>query len=237
MKLAILISGQPRNFEISYKKLQEAFLQKYDCDIYLHTWKTVNFESTDFGGGNFKYELQEQAYDKLLKLYKPKRYLVEPPITFDASGYRCPIWRQPLNNTLSMYYSIYKTYQLVEQEYDYVVRSRFDIDYSQFDLKLPASGINIPKWNIDSRVQHRGYYDVFAIGDPISMKIYSEVFCNIFSYVANDEQYLKFLQGSWPVQDSPLRNEYLLKWHLIKNNVKVEELATLQNKSDIGIIR
>lgn len=69
------------------------------------------------------------------------------------------------------------------------------------------------------------------------MKVYSEVFCNLFSYVANDENYLKFLQGGWPGQDSPLRNEYLLKWHLVKNNIEVKELATLQNKSDIGLIR
>jgi hypothetical protein len=237
MKLAILISGQPRNFKLSYEKLQEAFLNKYDCDVYFHTWKTTNFESTNFGGGNFKYRLEEESFNQLLELYKPKSWLIEPPTTFDASGYCCPIWRQPLNNTLSMYYSIYKTYQLIDQEYDYVIRSRFDIDYSQFDLTLPTSGINIPKWNTDPRVQHRGYYDVFAIGDSPSMKVYSEVFCNLFSYVANDENYLKFLQGGWPGQDSPLRNEYLLKWHLVKNNIEVKELATLQNKSDIGLIR
>jgi hypothetical protein len=62
------------------------------------------------------------------------------------------------------------------------------------------------------------------------MKIYSEVFSNIISYVTNDPQFMEFLEGEWPGQDSPLRNEYLLKWHLVKNNVKVNELPTMKIK-------
>lgn len=53
----------------------------------------------------------------------------------------------------------------------------------------------------------------------------------------HDEQFLNFLSGGWPGQDSPLRNEYLLKWHLIKNNIEVKTLPTLEIRADVGIIR
>jgi hypothetical protein len=237
MKIAICISGQPRNFKQSYESLKTYFLDKYDCDIYFHTWKTDSFESTNFGFGNHQYNLNRNDFYDLISLYQPKKYILEQPIIFDASDYKCPIWRQPLNNTLSMFYSIYKSFQLLEDEYDYVIRTRFDIDYSLFNLEFSKDEINIPEWNTDPNVKHRGFYDVFAIGNQLQMKIYSEVFPNIISYVTNDSQILEFLQGGWPGQDSPLRNEYLLKWHLIKNNIKVNELPTTEKRADVGLIR
>lgn len=237
MKIAVCISGQPRNFKKSYTSLKSNFLDKYNCDIFFHSWKTSNFESTNFGGGNHQYNLSEKNYKELVNLYKPKNYILEQPITFDDSGYKCPIWRQPLNNTLSMYYSIYKSFQLVKSNYDYIIRTRFDLNYNDLNLAFPKEGITLQEWNTDIRVKHRGYYDAFAIGKQQDMITYSKVFCNVISYISNDQNYLKFLQGGWPGQDSPLRNEYLLKWHLLKNNIKVNELTTNNKSAAVGIIR
>jgi hypothetical protein len=237
MKIAICVSGQARNFKQSYNSLKIYLLDKYDCDVYFHTWKTPNFESTNFGFGNTQYTLTDNDYNDLIQLYNPKKYIIEKPIVFDASDYKCPIWRQPLNNTLSMFYSIYKSIQLVEGEYDYIIRTRFDIDYSKFNLGLPQEGITLPEWNTDIRVKDRGYYDVLAIGKQQDMNTYSETFSNVISYITNDEQLLYSLSGGWPGQDSPLRNEYLLKWHLVKNNIKVKIVPTLEEKSDVGLIR
>jgi hypothetical protein len=237
MKIAICISGQARNFKQSYISLKKYFLDKYNCDVYFHTWKTLNFESTNFGFGNNQYSLTDDDYNDLIQLYNPKNYIIEKPIVFDASEIKCSIWRQPLNSTLSMFYSIYKSIQLVENEYDYIIRTRFDIDYSKFNLELPQEGIILPEWNTDIRVKDRGYYDVFAIGKQPDMVIYSETFSNIISYITNDESFFHTLSGGWPGQDSPLRNEYLLKWHLTKNNIKTKIISTLEEKSDVGIIR
>jgi len=237
MKIAICVSGQARNFKQSYESLKTHLLDKYDCDVYFHTWKSINFESTNFGFGNTRYSLTDNDYKDLIQLYKPKNYIIEKPIVFDASEYKCPIWRQPLNNTLSMFYSIYKSTQLIEETYDYIIRTRFDLDYSKFNLELPQEGIILPEWNTDVRVKDRGHYDVFAIGKQQDMDVYSKVFSNIISYITNDEQFLNFLSGGWPGQDSPLRNEYLLKWHLVKNNIKTKIIPTLEEKSDVGLIR
>lgn len=233
MKIAICISGQPRNFKQSYASLKKCFLDKYDCDVYFHSWKTPSFESTNFGGGSHQYSLTEQDYKELVDLYQPKGYLLEQPILFDVSGYKCPIWRQPLNNTLSMFYSMHKSFELVKGEYDYVLRTRFDIDYFNFVLEFPKDSIMLPQWNTDNRVKHRGYSDLFALGKVEHMKIYFNVFPQVISYVTNDENFLEFLSGGWPGQDSPLRNEYLLKWHLINNNVKVTEFFV----KELGILR
>ena len=66
MKIAVCISGQPRNFKKSYTSLKSNFLDKYNCDIFFHSWKTSNFESTNFGGGNHQYNLSEKNYEELI---------------------------------------------------------------------------------------------------------------------------------------------------------------------------
>lgn len=243
MRIAICISGQPRNFKQSYTSLKKYFLDKYDCDIYFHSWKTPLFESTNFGGGNHQYQLNEEDYNELVELYQPKNYILEQPIVFDASGYQCPIWRYPLNTILSMYYSVYKSFSLCKQsntEYDLIIRTRFDLDYSQLPLdldKIDKNLVYIPKWYTDERVSHRGYCGLFIVGNQSNLEKFSTLFSHIISYITLDSEFQDFLSGGWPGQDSPLRDEYLTKWHLIKNNIQVVEFETPNQSPTVAIIR
>lgn len=243
MKIAICISGQPRNFKLSYPTLKKYFLDKYDCDVYFHSWKVSTFESTNFGNGSYKYSLTEQDYEELTQLYEPKNHTLEHPIVFDASNYKCPIWRYPINTLLSMYYSVYKSFQLCKYsnvEYDAVIRTRFDLDYSQIPINIESVNLNsvhIPKWYTDPRVSHRGYYGLFLLGNYKNMEKFSTLFSHIIQYITLDQDFQQFLSGGWPGQDSPIRDEYLTKWHLIKNNIPVEEFDTLTKSATAAIIR
>ena len=38
MKVAVCISGQPRNYKKGFLEIKKWFLDKYDCDVYIHTW-------------------------------------------------------------------------------------------------------------------------------------------------------------------------------------------------------
>lgn len=234
MKVAVCLSGQPRNYKKSFQTIKNSFLSELDVDFYFHSWNDTEYKSTDFGNGGHKYSFKPSEFDKLIGLYQPVKYSIENPILFDASGFKCPIWRQPLNNTMSMYYSIYKSFNLVYEieRYDYIIRSRFDVDFSVFNPKLNGV-LQIPKWHNDERVLNKGLHDAFAVGTAEDMKTYSSLFSYIISYVSNDERYMEFLSGGWPYQDSPLRNEYLLKWHLVNHKVNHEIFET----KNLGIIR
>jgi hypothetical protein len=235
MKIAVCICGEPRNYKNSFETIKKSFLKDEDCDFYFHTWNNEKFTSTNFGFGQHEYSLSEDSYKEIIDLYQPINYKIENPILFDASGYKCPIWRQPLNNTLSMYYSIYQTFLLIDKniEYDYVVRTRFDIDYTIFN-PIFNNKLQIPIWhNTDKRCIHRGVDDNFAMGSYDDIKRYSSLFCYAISYITNNDEYFNSLSGGWPGQGSPLRNEYLLKWHLESQKVDYETFLT-KNK---GIIR
>lgn len=242
MKIAILLSGQPRNYSNGYEELKKSYLDRYDCDVYLHTWKGGNFEATQFFNDRPKqvYKYNESYLNNIEQIFKPAKHKFEEPIVFDDKNIVDPLWRQPLQNSKSMWYSISETYDLIEDEYDFYVRSRFDIRYenSTLDLeKLDPNKLHIWNWDTDVRVKERGYYDVFAIGNKTNMGIYSSVYSKIDWYLNYDINYPKFLSGGWPGQDSGLRNEYLLRWHLTQANVDVEIHNTEMQHADGQIIR
>lgn len=242
MKVAILLSGQPRNYKEGYLELKKSYLDRYDCDVYLHTWTGKKFEATQFFADRPKnvYEYDDNYLSEIQELYKPKSFKFESPIIFDNKGIVDPMWRQPLQNCKSMWYSISKTYDLIEKDYDLYIRSRYDLRFEQATLNLENLDMNklhVWNWDTDERVKNRGYYDVFAIGNKTNMGIYSSVYSKIDWYINYDRDYINFLKGGWPGQDSGLRNEYLLRWHLTQANVDVEIHKTEIQHADGQIIR
>jgi hypothetical protein len=242
MKLAILISGQPRNFEQGYEELKETYLSKYDCDIFYHTWDSWSFEATQFFKDRpaNKYNMPHGWKEELALTYLAVNSEVETPKVFDNKGIVDPLWRQPLQNSKSMWYSVMRAFALTKPGYDVYIRTRFDLRYepSLTDIsQLDLSKLHVWDWDTDSRVKHRGLYDVFAVGTYETMGIYSSLFQRMDFYLKHDAGYQEFLRGGWPGQDSGLRNEYLLRWHLKTSGVPVEIHPNIIPHADGHIIR
>ena len=79
--------------------------------------------------------------------------------------------------------------------------------------------------------------DVFAVGGYTNIGIYSSVFPRIDWYLQHDAEYHASLRGGWPGQDSGLRNEYLLRWHLYNSGVRWESYPNTLPHADGHIIR
>jgi len=242
MKVALLISGQPRNFELGYQQLYDTYLSKYDCDIYYHTWDSPQFQATQFFHDRpaHSYELEGDWKQQLFSLYKPVAYMMDEPIVFDTNNIVDPMWRQPLQNTKSMFYSMWMANVIVDGEYDWYIRTRFDLRYEPSTIQLDTldpTALHVWDWDTDSRVKHRGYYDVFAVGSKHTMDIYCNTYTKIDWYLNYDQDYSIFLQGGWPGQDSKLRNEYLLRWHLTTSGVPVQVHPNTIPHADGHIIR
>jgi hypothetical protein len=242
MKVAILVSGQPRNFRKGYEELKNSYLSKYDCDIFYHTWDSDVFHATQFFPDRpaATYALDNDWKTTLSTVYTPRVSTVESPKIFDTNNHVDPMWRQPLQNTKSMFYSINRAYQSIDKDYDVYIRTRFDLRYEPATMSLESLDLNklhVWDWDTDSRVKHRGYYDVFAIGNKDIMGIYCNTFTKLDWYLNYDQDYSIFLQGGWPGQDSKLRNEYLLRWHLTTSGVPVQVHPNTIPHADGHIIR
>lgn len=120
MKVALLLTGLARKVEEGYNHYWKHIVENYDTDVYLHFW-------------------EDEEYEKVLQIYKPKKYIQEKPFKFTEyiSGIVSP------NDDMSrpipqydvagnfrgfpMFYSWQAGYNLIEGEYDCIIRSRYDL--------------------------------------------------------------------------------------------------------------
>lgn len=245
MKIAISISGQPRNYKQGYEELKKWFLDKYDCDVFIHTWYDISNPLS--GGHSFaqtkQYNFVEEDYENILKLYKPKNYNFQRPITFDNTGVTNKFGFK-LNSILSAFYSIQSSYQLieeVEEYYDYVIRTRFDLQFTDYispecvfldDIsKLNPNELNFFSYeNNDPSVRPCEIDDLFGISSMKIMKTYSETFSWILYYLYLGTEYKKWIDDIIYVpQPEYIIPESFLKWHMIRNKIT---LNPIQSKSD-----
>lgn len=157
MKVALCLSGQPRNFKKAYYKgIKENIIAvNNNCDVFIHAW--WNEEEV---GDRYRLEkthrsvVKKNTPEKIRELYNPKRIQLEKQRKFDKDKYIKYMGKYKKRSKLygagnddentinqgrtaawqSMFYSIYKSNELKKQyekeknfKYDAVIRCRFDL--------------------------------------------------------------------------------------------------------------
>lgn len=220
MKIALCFSGQPRNYKKGYEA-QRWIIEEYGADVFFHTILDKNgYQANTI---NKTYPCDPKIIEKLINLYKPKTYYTDLPFEYNTkrhskSGY-------PLDATLAMYNSIHRSTQLamldaytLNFQYDVIIRTRFDLSVKFHPEELLEDHINVFEWEY-KHLQKYGINDQFAIGNSSNMKIYSEMYFHILDYL-DSQPYIDFLE--FPKhQENRLKNEYLLKYHLIKHDIPI----------------
>ena len=188
IKAALCISGEPRNDIDVFPYIHKHFLSnpQLDTDVYIHSWK----------------------YFKSLDLYKPKKCLVESNQEYEIINKvydKIPNLDKILlldsnhgNNTILMFYSFNKCFNLIEDKYDLYIKIRFDsyiplsIDFSsyikdilnnKFDILIPKGDNEIKHWE-DMKI-FKGYNDRIAIGNYKSFELYSNTIYKLPEIVSN----------------------------------------------------
>jgi hypothetical protein len=174
MKIALCFSGQARAFEKGYEYYKRNLLDHYDVDVYIHTWKFPD-------------------EDKLIKLYNAKGYETQtPPLgEFDQIYTNTPnAEKHPPRFTYRMIYSMYKCSQLIEGQYDWVIKSRTDyalnvvIPFNELD----NNNLYAPNCRM---VPERDFgNDQFAFGSQETMMKYMSTYENINNYYAAGNQFI-----------------------------------------------
>ena len=153
MKVALLLTGLPRKVQEGYTHYWKNIVENYDTDVYLHFW-------------------EGEEDDKVLSVYNPKKYIKEKPFKFTEykqginSYFRDGITpddlARPLEEydvagnfrSLPMFYGWQTGYNLIEGNYDCIIRSRYDLGtLNQIKLEnLDLTKINTSAmhWPIDA---------------------------------------------------------------------------------------
>lgn len=132
MKVAVLLSGQPRSYERYIHCIKKNLIEPNNADVFFHTWS----------------EDQTLIYN-LVSAYKPKDYITQPQQIFInndvdfqhtlqsgyAGGAEDPKVAQYYTfATKSMWFSLAKGFNIIAENrvlYDYVIKCRFDCGMSR----------------------------------------------------------------------------------------------------------
>jgi hypothetical protein len=167
MKIALCISGKPRSSMFCYPYIYDAFMNnKHQVDVFIHSWNQC----------------------RVLDLYKPKKL----EINSDSEALNMLLPMLNLNgikiegnvqNNILMYYSIKRCFDLIDSEYDVIIRARFDLLLQpKFNIETILTDLKNKKYDIyipNEEFNMGGYNDQLAIGTLDTMKIYSDTFFNL----------------------------------------------------------
>jgi hypothetical protein len=197
-KVAICFFGLCRTTNYTIKSIKYNifnFFTKYNLeyDTYLHTYE-INKDYNNSWSGEKNFKINNDNW----KLLNPKEYLIEDEDEvikkINISIYRThgDPWAEysndntfkTLDNAILSLYSLYQVTQLWKNsnvKYNAIIYMRPDILYIN---KLQLSFFNKIKNNTVLLPNFEEYpvNDRFAIGDPISMKIYGERFLDAYDY-------------------------------------------------------
>lgn len=198
MKVALCLSGEARHSMFCFPYLYESFINNgYDVDVYIHSWKQF----------------------RALPLYKVKGVLIENESVIDEirAGITIPAEVKIdgiVDNNIKMFYSFKKAFELLDGEYDIVIRCRFDVFFAQkFPLKQIIEELERGEYDIHIPNEHYnysqiGYNDQLAIGTYPAMKVYSETLDNINPILAKSLR--------WYPED-------FLGIHLRNNSIRIKQ--------------
>ena len=232
MRVALCISGQPRNVYRGFENILEKM--EFDFEVFVHSWWDNKANQRTFK--KILYDGREDEVSEIVdndwigKLYgsfNANRVLIEKQKHFDIPEV-FEKRKLKFTHTFGVYSSLYSVYRCNKLKrnfeldngftYDWVIRTRFD-----FGLSEP---VNINKFNSDiiyapDDNNHRyGFNDQFAIGSSKNMDIYSNVFSNIESIIESHNSGIY----TAPYCEKPdnMGHEQLVQRHLENNNIKFE---------------
>lgn len=203
MKIALLLTGFVRSYLNNFNSLKVNIIDKYNTDIYISTWnKTqsiINSGYDDYDINSFINIYSDKLKDYII-LDIDKYYADKINITFQSRsddifkinnraiehGSR---WVERLRD---QWYIVNNGFNLISNNYDYIIRTRFDVLINNFNL-LPIDFV------IPAPHPINVYNDHFAYGNYDNMQIYCDLYSNIeklyIDYnidISNAEYMLKF---------------------------------------------
>ena len=232
MKVALCISGQPRNVYRGVQNILENM--KFDFEVFVHAWwdndsNKDTFKKILYDGreDEFSEPMNNDWVGSLYQHFNVNKISIEKQIQLNVPNI---LEKRKLKFThtfgvCSSLYSVYKCNELKRQfeiennfEYDWVIRTRSDfglsepIELNNFDNSI----IYAPNDNS----HNYGFNDQFAIGSSKNMNIYSDAFLHIEKTIESHNSGVK--TAHYCDKPDNMGHEQILQKHLENNEIKFE---------------
>jgi len=234
MRIGVVLFGHLRSYKdthSSFEKLKRELSQKGDVDFFCHTWDVKESLSPAWWKTNEKNNELPPFVDEaeLVSMYAPAGYQVEASRQFEEPelGIRSLI---PLAGMCSMLYSQLQAFKLLKkheekigQQYDVVIKTRYDLlyDLAPDFAALPGLSIQYDCIYLPSSNPYElagAFSDVFAIGSRQQMQTY-------FSFNDNLKEAAQIYKEKRYREMVP---ELLMSVYLKYRNVSVREASGIR---------
>ena len=185
MKIALLLTGFLRSYNMNYYNLKTNLIDLYDCDIYCVTWDKQEdgyiVTSEDFNIYNSLAAVKIQSlkeYEQNKKYFYPLNRENDVFLVDERAKHHGVYWANRLKDQWKLVKEGYKAIKKPES-YDIIFRLRYDINIqSKINLKI-NNCLNIP-----NDIGGWDFTDHMAYSDPEIMKKY----CHLYDHI--DAMYL-----------------------------------------------
>jgi hypothetical protein len=163
--------GEVQGFKKPLKYLKKNILDS-STDVYFHGWDD-----------------DKKSSKELIQALKPRKFLLEKQITFDHPYAHYDFiadgpWNTKtyINNDYSRYYSLKKSVELLDQNYDLVLISRFDtVFYKPIPFNLMhSSNFYVSNWHLNP--EGWGFQDAWFVGGTSIIQDFSDIFDRLDGY-------------------------------------------------------
>lgn len=193
MKIALCLSGQPRYIKECYQYIEKYILEPFNPDIYAHMWwddsyigKIFKFHALD--------QYEENMKDVFNSYFPNANVCFEKQVDFNINNFDLDngemslelgankhMWsKEVIFKQYSMWYSVLKSYELINKDYDIYIRARTDLIYNQH-LELDNSILRIDDYENKSQL-----CDWFATGNKNDFAKYCNTF-NLIDEISNNK--------------------------------------------------
>lgn len=206
MKVALLLSGLPRNVNDGYERTWKGIIENYDTDVYLHAWKDEEWEMVS----------QTYTNAKSLQIQEPFKFTkYKEGITLPHSDKSRPLPQYDVMSCfrqLPMFYSwqmVYKPMFDSMVEYDVVIRSRYDLG-----IRNPINLKDINRDLINHSDVNGTFFDdnLCITNKENSDKIFKTIFDDVIGY-AKESGILNSAESSWTTMLEKYKLNHLAKKH------------------------
>ncbi|MCX8515765.1 MAG: hypothetical protein ORN57_02045 [Alphaproteobacteria bacterium] len=181
MKIAVEISGHLRTFETCAPLMRTYLLDRYDCDVFIHSWDKLDHNNATWHGAGgmpgqtTRQEVTDAIKQRVVELYRPRSitygseaqikkidgFLIQPRTGFGGFTLQA-VWNT-LHTEVEAHRLARKYATDNKQHYDFVIRTRPDIGLLEpfhldpyrlfFDI-FEKAVIFFPTW-----AYHQGFFE------------------------------------------------------------------------------
>ena len=164
MKIAVLLFGHLRDFENCAPSLKSNLIDRYDCDVFMHTWDETDHKSKTWHGDN-RFDIKkvdETVIEQVKAYYNPKGLIVEHQEKYKKERIIQSPYSEDFKMSSAVPYYMFYTMNKVNQlrldyekkngiSYDYVIVTRPDVRLKKpFEIERYVKQIEVLGFDMNS---------------------------------------------------------------------------------------